>query len=178
MSSNSSTAGNVKILVATNVAARGLHVEGVDVVIHYDPPSDHKTYLHRSGRTARAGEGGLVVTFVAYDQVPQVRALMKEAEVLQPLTKMFSNDERLARSGGLRAASRTAARQTQPASPSSLSAVDAVLEAAAARSRSHQTMPHGGGGRSLFRTLVHHGRRRAHAAGITSSGTPDTGSAP
>ncbi len=87
--------GKVKILVATNVAARGLHVEGVDVVIHYDPPSDHKTYLHRSGRTARAGEGGLVVTFVAYDQVPQVRALMKEAGVLQPLTKMFSNDERL-----------------------------------------------------------------------------------
>ena len=87
--------GKVKILVATNVAARGLHVEGVDVVVHYDPPSDHKTYLHRSGRTARAGEAGLVVTFVEYNQIPQVRVLMKEASVFQPVIKMFSNDERL-----------------------------------------------------------------------------------
>lgn len=87
--------GRVQVLVATNVASRGLHVEGVDVVIHYDPPSDHKIYLHRSGRTARAGEGGLVVTFVEYNQIPQVRVLMKEAGVLQPVVKMFSNDERL-----------------------------------------------------------------------------------
>lgn len=89
------TEGTLDILVATNVAARGLHVEGVDVVIHYDPPSDHKTYLHRSGRTARAGEGGLVVTLVRYDEVPAVRALQKEAGVRQPIVKMFSNDERL-----------------------------------------------------------------------------------
>ena len=87
--------GRLDILVATNVAARGLHVEGVDVVIHYDPPSDHKTYLHRSGRTARAGEGGLVVTLVQYDEIPAVRALQKEAGVRQPIIKMFSNDERL-----------------------------------------------------------------------------------
>lgn len=87
--------GTLDILVATNVAARGLHVDGVDVVIHYDPPSDHKTYLHRSGRTARAGEGGLVVTLVRYDEVPAVRALQKEAGVRQPIVKMFSNDERL-----------------------------------------------------------------------------------
>ena len=89
------TEGTLDILVATNVAARGLHVEGVDVVIHYDPPSDHKTYLHRSGRTARAGEGGLVVTLVRFDEVPAVRALQKEAAVRQPIIKMFSNDERL-----------------------------------------------------------------------------------
>ena len=87
--------GTLDVLVATNVAARGLHVDGVDVVIHYDPPSDHKTYLHRSGRTARAGEGGLVVTLVRYDEIPAVRALQKEAGVRQPIIKMFSNDERL-----------------------------------------------------------------------------------
>ena len=50
--------------VATNVAARGLHIDGVDVVVHYDPPEDHKTYVHRSGRTARAGADGLVVSLV------------------------------------------------------------------------------------------------------------------
>ena len=87
--------GTLDVLVATNVAARGLHVDGVDVVVHYDPPSDHKTYLHRSGRTARAGEGGLVVTLVRYDEIPAVRALQKEAGVRQPIIKMFSNDERL-----------------------------------------------------------------------------------
>ena len=48
-------AGKVKVLVATDVAARGIHVDNVDVVVHYDPPEDEKAYLHRSGRTARAG---------------------------------------------------------------------------------------------------------------------------
>src|SRR5690606_39049078 len=61
-------AGRLKALVATDVAARGIHVDDVDVVVHYDPPEDHKTYLHRSGRTARAGEAGLVVTLVLWDQ--------------------------------------------------------------------------------------------------------------
>ncbi len=88
-------AGKVKILVATNVAARGLHVEGVDVVIHYDPPEDHKTYLHRSGRTARAGEAGLVVTLVEFNQVTEARTLQKEAGVRQPIEEMLSNDPRL-----------------------------------------------------------------------------------
>ena len=89
------SSGKLKTLVATNVAARGLHVEGVDVVIHYDPPDDHKTYLHRSGRTARAGEGGLVVTLVEFNQVTEVRTLQKEAGVRQPIVEMLSNDPRL-----------------------------------------------------------------------------------
>ena len=53
------SSGDNPVLVATNVAARGLHIDDVDVVVHYDPPDDPKTYLHRSGRTARAGESGL-----------------------------------------------------------------------------------------------------------------------
>lgn len=89
------SSGKLKTLVATNVAARGLHVEGVDVVIHFDPPEDHKTYLHRSGRTARAGEGGLVVTLVEFNQVTEVRTLQKEAGVRQPIVEMLSNDPRL-----------------------------------------------------------------------------------
>jgi superfamily II DNA/RNA helicase len=62
------SSGKIATLVATDVAARGLDIDGVDVVVHYDPPEDHKAYLHRSGRTARAGESGIVVTLVLWDQ--------------------------------------------------------------------------------------------------------------
>ena len=88
--------GRSPVLVATNVAARGLHVEGVDIVLHFDPPDDPKTYLHRSGRTARAGESGLVVTLVEWDQVNEVLRIQKQAGLNIPIVKMFSNDERLA----------------------------------------------------------------------------------
>ena len=88
-------AGTNPVLVATNVAARGLHIDDVDVVIHYDPPDDPKTYVHRSGRTARAGELGLVVTFVEWDQVNEVLGIQRRAGLNVPIIKMFSNDERL-----------------------------------------------------------------------------------
>jgi superfamily II DNA/RNA helicase len=88
--------GRIHVLVATNVAARGLHIDGVDVVVHYDPPDDPKTYLHRSGRTARAGEEGLVVTLVEWDQVNEVLGIQRRADLNVPIVKMFSNDERLA----------------------------------------------------------------------------------
>jgi superfamily II DNA/RNA helicase len=90
------SSGAVGVLVATNVAARGLHIDGVDVVVHYDPPDDPKTYLHRSGRTARAGESGLVVTLVEWDQVNEVLGIQRRADLNVPIIKMFSNDERLA----------------------------------------------------------------------------------
>jgi len=88
-------AGKVGVLVATNVAARGLHIDHVDIVVHYDPPDDPKTYLHRSGRTARAGESGLVVTLVEWDQVNEVLAIQRRAGLNVPIVKMLSNDERL-----------------------------------------------------------------------------------
>lgn len=87
--------GRTTVLVATNVAARGIHVDGLDLVIHYDPPADGKTYLHRSGRTARAGNEGLVVTLVEWDQIHSVRLMQKEAGLHEPIIKMFSNDDRL-----------------------------------------------------------------------------------
>jgi superfamily II DNA/RNA helicase len=89
------TDGSTPVLVATNVAARGLHVEGVDIVIHYDPPDDPKMYLHRSGRTARAGESGLVVTLVEWDQMADVIMIQRRAGLNIAITKMFSNDRRL-----------------------------------------------------------------------------------
>ncbi|MCU1460965.1 MAG: helicase, superfamily [Acidimicrobiales bacterium] len=87
--------GKLPALVATDVAARGLHIEGVDIVIHYDPPEDHKSYLHRSGRTARAGEAGIVVTLVLWDQHLDVERIQKRIGVRMPIVEVFSNDERL-----------------------------------------------------------------------------------
>lgn len=72
------TSKHVQCLVATDVAARGIHVDGVECVIHFDPPTDHKDYVHRSGRTARAGEGGLVVSFVNRDQERASKKMMKD----------------------------------------------------------------------------------------------------
>ncbi|MDE0493232.1 MAG: DEAD/DEAH box helicase [Acidimicrobiaceae bacterium] len=79
-------AGRVQALIATDVAARGIHVEGVSAVVHYDAPADHKTYLHRSGRTARAGRGGVVVSLVQPDQVKELRQMQRELDIQQPVT--------------------------------------------------------------------------------------------
>ena len=64
--------GHPRVLVATDVAARGIHVDGIELVVHFDPPNDHKDYLHRSGRTAKAGESGLVVTLAQREQVRDI----------------------------------------------------------------------------------------------------------
>ena len=88
--------GKLPVLVATDVAARGLHVEEIDVVVHYDPPEDHKAYLHRSGRTARAGRAGVAVTLVLWNQHNEIERLQKRIGVRQPIVEVFSNDKRLA----------------------------------------------------------------------------------
>jgi superfamily II DNA/RNA helicase len=77
--------GAARVLVATDIAARGIHVDGIDMVIHADPPAEHKAYLHRSGRTARAGASGVVITLQTPPQASDVRALMRKANVT-PLT--------------------------------------------------------------------------------------------
>ena len=87
--------GTVPVLVATNVMSRGLHVDDVDIVVHYDPPDDYKSFIHRSGRTARAGEKGMVVTLVLWDQVEDVQRLQRASGLHTEITKMFSNDPRL-----------------------------------------------------------------------------------
>jgi superfamily II DNA/RNA helicase len=88
--------GKLPVLVATDVAARGIHVDDVDVVIHGDPPEDHKAYLHRSGRTARAGEQGLVVTLALWNEELEVRRMQKRVGIDLPIVEIFSNDARLA----------------------------------------------------------------------------------
>jgi len=78
--------GRVHALVATDVAARGIHVDGVASVVHYDPPEDHKAYVHRSGRTARAGEGGVVISLVQPDQTKGARRLQRDIGLDEPVT--------------------------------------------------------------------------------------------
>jgi superfamily II DNA/RNA helicase len=73
--------GRTRVLVATDVAARGIHVDDVDLVVHFDPPNDHKDYLHRSGRTARAGADGTVVALVQPEQLRDVQRLQAAARV-------------------------------------------------------------------------------------------------
>jgi superfamily II DNA/RNA helicase len=74
-------AGTVPVLVATDIAARGIHVDGIDLVVHFDPPTEPKAYLHRSGRTARAGAAGTVITLVLPEQATEVAKLHRRAQV-------------------------------------------------------------------------------------------------
>ncbi len=80
--------GTAKTLVATDIAARGIHVDDVALVIHADPPAEHKAYLHRSGRTARAGASGTVITLMTDDQVADVAALARQAGIKPTTTKL------------------------------------------------------------------------------------------
>jgi superfamily II DNA/RNA helicase len=88
--------GTLPVLVATDVAARGLDIDDLDIVIQADPPPDPKTYLHRSGRTARAGAAGLAVTLVLWNEELEVRRFKRRLGLDEPIVEMFSNDERLA----------------------------------------------------------------------------------
>jgi superfamily II DNA/RNA helicase len=89
--------GVVRVIVATDIAARGIHVDGIDLVIHADPPAEHKAYLHRSGRTARAGAAGTVITLQTPAQTASVRDLMRKAAVV-PLTAAVTPGSALLRS--------------------------------------------------------------------------------
>ena len=90
---NAFHSGRVETLVATDIAARGIHVEDVALVIHADPPADHKAYLHRSGRTARAGNQGTVVTLMTTAQAGEVRALARAAGASPITTTVASMNE-------------------------------------------------------------------------------------
>lgn len=97
--------GHVTVLVATNVAARGIHVDNLDLVVNVDPPSDHKDYLHRGGRTARAGESGSVVTLVTPDQRRGMSRLMTAAGITPQVARVRSGEAELSRITGAQAPS-------------------------------------------------------------------------
>lgn len=82
--------GSVRTLVATDIAARGIHVDDVSLVVHADPPAEHKAYLHRSGRTARAGAAGTVITLMTPDQRGDVKSLLRAAKITATTTSVDS----------------------------------------------------------------------------------------
>ncbi|RYE81103.1 MAG: DEAD/DEAH box helicase [Myxococcales bacterium] len=118
--------GEATALVATDIAARGIHVDDVSLVVHADPPVEHKAYLHRSGRTARAGNDGTVVTLMTSDQVRDVKALTRAAGISPTTTRLSGPDHPVlvelapgerSRPGGLETAA--PAQQQRPARPKS-----------------------------------------------------------
>jgi superfamily II DNA/RNA helicase len=106
--------GHVTVLVATNVAARGIHVDDLDLVVNVDPPSDHKDYLHRGGRTARAGESGRVVTLVLPGQRREMNRLMTTAGITPHSTQVRSGEAELSRITGARTPSGVPVTITEP----------------------------------------------------------------
>ncbi|MEU6392587.1 DEAD/DEAH box helicase [Streptomyces sp. NPDC046939] len=114
--------GRVTALVATNVAARGIHVDDLDLVVNVDPPTEHKDYLHRGGRTARAGESGSVVTLVLPEQKRDVQRLMRDAKVQPRTTQVRSTDEELVTITGAREPSGVAVTIAVPEQPTAESA--------------------------------------------------------
>ena len=88
--------GTARTLVATDIAARGIHVDDIALVIHADPPAEHKAYLHRSGRTARAGAAGTVITLMTDEQVAEVRTLARQAGIRPTTTRLRAGDTLLA----------------------------------------------------------------------------------
>ncbi len=87
--------GRVPVLVATNIAARGIHVDDIGIVVHHDPPEDLKTFVHRSGRTARAGATGVVVTLVEPSQQRDIFMLKRQAGIKESVVSMNPTDPRL-----------------------------------------------------------------------------------
>ncbi|QQM68266.1 DEAD/DEAH box helicase [Actinomyces weissii] len=88
--------GQVHVMVATDIAARGIDVSGVELVVHVDPPAEHKAYLHRSGRTARAGADGVVVTLVLPEQRKDVEVLLKKAKIKAGFERVRPDDDAVA----------------------------------------------------------------------------------
>ncbi|WDZ85160.1 DEAD/DEAH box helicase [Micromonospora cathayae] len=135
--------GQVTTLVATDVAARGIHVDGLDLVVNVDPPTEAKDYLHRGGRTARAGESGTVVTLVLPEQRRDVSRLMVVAGITPHSVQVRPGDEALVRVTGAREPSGVPVTITPPPAPAARST---------SGGRSGGGAPAAGGGRAPHRS--------------------------
>ncbi len=107
--------GSCRVLVATDIAARGIHVDEIGLVVHVDPPAEHKAYLHRSGRTARAGNEGVVVTIMTPDQVKDVKALARDAKIEPTITRVAPGHAIITELAGPAAPARHVAPTAAPA---------------------------------------------------------------
>jgi superfamily II DNA/RNA helicase len=122
-------AGDVSVLVATDIAARGIHIDDVARVVHVDPPAEHKAYLHRSGRTARAGADGVVVTVMTPDQSAGVRALARKARIDAVVARVSAGDARIS------SLTAPAAVEYQPSPPAATASRRSTARSTSARRR-------------------------------------------
>ncbi len=153
------SSGAVSVLVATDIAARGIHVDDIRLVVHVDPPAEHKAFLHRSGRTARAGAAGVVITIVTPEQRKDVRAMTRAAGI-RPLT-----------SEGVQAGNALLAELAGPAQPTRRIAIPPVhaQQQRPRRATGAQTRTGTGTG-----TTTHNGRpRRVTQAGRPAPSSPN-----
>ncbi|MDD9205855.1 DEAD/DEAH box helicase [Georgenia sp. 10Sc9-8] len=155
------SSGGVKVLVATDIAARGIHVDEVELVVHVDPPAEHKAYLHRSGRTARAGSGGDVVTLMLPEQAGDVRTLTRQAKITARPTAVRPGDETLRRLVGEVAPYVAPAPAPTPVTRRAAVAGAPATSSAGSRSRGRRRGRSGGQ------------RARAGAGGTTAARRPE-----
>jgi len=149
--------GSAETLVATDIAARGIHVDDVALVIHADPPVEHKAYLHRSGRTARAGNVGTVITLMTDDQQVDVRDLTRKAGIRPTTTRTRPGDALL---------SELAPGERTFQTPSAMATLNS----------SEETPPYNGGGRGTGgRGAGGGGRGRGRTAGTHAGTTHEQG---
>ncbi|MEV6021906.1 DEAD/DEAH box helicase [Streptomyces sp. NPDC052036] len=171
--------GQVTALVATNVAARGIHVDDLDLVVNVDPPADHKDYVHRGGRTARAGGTGSVVTLVLPDQKRDVTRLMSDAGIRPRTAQIKSSDAELAAITGAREPSGVPVtiEVPQPATPTT-SRPDRKAGSERSRRSGRRVRNGGGPGTATGAATGTGGRgsdRRAAAGTAAAGGTSATG---
>lgn len=166
--------GQVTALVATNVAARGIHIDDLDLVVNVDPPTDHKDYLHRGGRTARAGGSGSVVTLVLPEQKRDVTRLMSHAGIRPRIARVTSGDAELAEITGARVPSGTPVTIEVPEPPAP--AKSRPPRKPATRSGGQPGGRSGGqpGSRSGARSAGQPGRRRSAAGAATGTAAAGT----
>ncbi|KUJ68487.1 DEAD/DEAH box helicase [Streptomyces albus subsp. albus] len=170
--------GQVTALVATNVAARGIHIDDLDLVVNVDPPTDHKDYLHRAGRTARAGGSGSVVTLVLPEQKRDVTRLMSDTDIRPRTARVTSSDAELATITGAREPSGVAVtiEVPQPATPSARPDQKSGAKPGRRPARRRRS---GGGAEAATGAATRTGNRgsnRQTAAGAKASGgTSETG---
>jgi superfamily II DNA/RNA helicase len=105
------------VLVATDIAARGIHVDNIELVVHVDPPAEHKAYLHRSGRTARAGAEGVVATLMLPEQTDDVRKLARAAGIAPVTTTVTTGHPLLASLATAAVSGSTTSEIAQPSKP-------------------------------------------------------------
>ncbi|MDH6628255.1 superfamily II DNA/RNA helicase [Streptomyces sp. LBL] len=159
--------GHVTVLVATNVAARGIHVDNLDMVVNVDPPTDPKDYLHRGGRTARAGESGTVVTLVTPEQRRDMSRLMTSAGVTAVTTQVRSGEEELTRITGAQAPSGVPVVISAPAAASERPRRSTRSSSSSSSSRGRRRTQGGGTGEAGRRggSAGSEGGRRGGSAG-------------